>query len=117
MHPYYENCARMSIVTVSVYRKHIDPQTTQGPRLLVLLLPLKVHTTNMEVLFYTKSLKFNKHGNFELLTVEMHGVVVHMLDHELYKSCRTITGCLKPTQVEDLSHQRSEKCLCMNGEH
>ena len=34
-----------------------------------------------------------------LLTRSSH---LHLLDSELIKSCRLVTGCLKPTHVEDL---------------
>ena len=82
-HQYYQNYARRSIVTFCVYRKHIDPQIPQVPRLLVWPFSLKINTYGSAV-FMWNDLKVNsicgrKQGNVDLIAVEMPGVVVYFM--------------------------------------
>ena len=51
-HPYYQNCARYSIATVYVSKKHTEPKTKKGPKIPGMdASKLNVHTTSMVALF------------------------------------------------------------------
>ena len=79
-HPYYQNCARYSIATVYVSKKHPEPKISS-----MSLVAERPHNKHGSSVFVRDGLKVNsisvcEEENVEFITVELPGVV-----HSLYK--------------------------------
>ena len=78
-HPYYQNCARYSIATVYVSKKHTEPKIPG-----MTLVAERPHNKHGISVFVRDGLKVNsisvcEEENVEFITVELPSVVVHTL--------------------------------------
>ena len=85
-HPYYQNCARYSIATVYVSKRHTEQTDQVRPKIPgITLVAERPHNKHGSSVFVRDGLKVNsisvcEEENVEFITVELPGVV-----HSLYK--------------------------------